>query len=363
MVEDAGSRLRLGFITAIPQSVHRGSGCYVGIGTLAAGAASLGNSVEMIMPSIRLGSFLAERYLFNQALKLRREWNYDAIVGFDLDGFALSRRGRVPRIANIKGVLADAVPFERGYTRSSMALQARWEAEHARRADLVITISEYCKLRLQELYGVRGPIAVVPELIDLGAWRRLFRENPATKPAWEFTVLCVCRFYPRKRLALLLRAAYLLRKQIPELRVRVVGGGPEAASLLRLWRELRLEHVVKWVGEVPRHELAREYNRADVFCLPSVQEGFGIAFLEAMAAGKPIVAARAAAIPEVVRHGVLVEPDNAEALANGIRRLWRDPVLRSRIQQQQYEDVEEYEMTRVTKRFLQEVGRVVRRTA
>lgn len=349
---------RLGFITAIPQSVHRGSGCYVGIGTLAAGATALGNQVEMILPNIRLGSYLVERYLFNQALRLRREWNYDAIIGFDLDGFALNGRGRVSRIANIKGVLADAVPFERGSTRASMALQARWEAENARRADLVITISEYCKGRLQELCGVRGPIAVVPELIDLNSWRQLFRANPATKPAGEFTVLCVCRFYPRKRVALLLRAAHLLRRQIPELRVRVVGGGQEADSLLRLWRELELESVVTWVGEVPRHELAREYNRADVFCLPSVQEGFGIVFLEAMAAGKPIVAARAAAVPEVVRHGVLVEPDNAEALADGLWWLWRDPSLRFKIQQEQRMAVEEYEMIRVSKRFMGEVARV-----
>ena len=358
MAGDQESGRRLAFITAIPQSVHRGSGCYVGIGTLAAGATSLGNRVEMIVPNIRLGSFLVERYLFNQALRLRREWNYDAIIGFDVDGFALARGGRVPRIANIKGVLADAVPFERGSTRAGMALQARWEAENAKRADLVITISEYCKGRLRELYGVRGPIAVVPELIDLNTWRQLFRANPATKPAGEFTVLCVCRFYPRKRVALLLRAAHLLRRQIPELRVRVVGGGPESDSLLRLWRELRLESVVTWVGEAPRHELAREYNRADVFCLPSVQEGFGIAFLEAMAAGKPIVAARAAAIPELVRRGVLVEPDNAEALADGIWGLWRDPVLRNKIQQEQCKDVEEYEMIRVTKRFMREIARV-----
>jgi len=295
---------------------------------------------------------LVGRYLFNQALRWRREWNYDAVIGFDLDGFALPRRGRPPHIADIKGVLADAVPFERGLTRASMALQARWEAEHARRADLVITISQYCKDRLRELYGVRGPIEVVPELIDLDAWRRLFHDNPAAKPDGEFTVLCVCRFFPRKRLALLLRAADLLRRQIPELRVRVVGGGPEAGSLLRLWRELHLEPVVTFVGEASRRELAREYNRADVFCLPSVQEGFGIAFLEAMAAGKPIVAARAAAVPEVVKRGLLVEPESAEALAEAIKRLWRDPDLRTLIEQQQRQDVEAYEMIRVTRLFL-----------
>lgn len=353
-----GSGRRLAFVTAIPQSVHRGSGCYVGIGTLAAGAAALGNHVEMIMPTLRFGSLLVERYLFNQALRWRRRWHYDAIIGFDLDGFALARPAGVPRIANIKGVVGDAVPYERGYTRASMALQARWEAEHARQADLVITISEYCKQRLQELYRVRGPVAVVPELIDLDTWRRLFRENPSTKPEEEFTVLCVCRFYPRKRLAILLQAAALLREQIPKLQVRIVGGGPEAASLRRLWNDLKLEPVVTWVGEAPRHELAREYNRADVFCLPSVQEGFGIAFLEAMAAGKAIVAARAAAVPEVVRHGVLVEPENAEALAEGICRLWRDPRLRSTIADQQRIAVEQYEMLRVTRTFLQEIDGV-----
>jgi glycosyltransferase involved in cell wall biosynthesis len=53
-----------------------------------------------------------------------------------------------------------------------------------------------------------------------------------------------------------------------------------------------------------------------VFCLDSVQEGFGIVFLEAMAAGKPIVAARAAAVPELVRSGVLVEPENPDALGH-----------------------------------------------
>jgi glycosyltransferase involved in cell wall biosynthesis len=325
---------------------------------LGAGLRAFGCQVDLITPVVPVKSIPAGRYLFNQALRFRRDWNYDAVIGFDLDGFALAGRRLAPHVASIKGVLADAVPFEHGLTKAGMALEARWEADHARRADLVITISQYCKDRLRELYGVRGHIAVVPELIDLDEWRRLFRANPADKPAGEFTVLCVCRFFPRKRLALLLRAAHLLRRQIPELRVRVVGGGPEAASLRRLWRELRLETVVTWVGEAPWHKLAREYNRADVFCLPSVQEGFGIVFLEAMAAGKPIVAARAAAVPEVVRRGVLVEPESAEALADGIWRLWRDPVLRTTIAEQQGNDVEEYDMSRVARLFLQAVGRV-----
>jgi len=92
--------------------------------------------------------------------------------------------------------------------------------------------------------------------------------------------------------------------------------------------------------------------------LPSIQEGFGIVFLEAMAAGKPIVASRTAAIPEVVRNGILVEPDNAEALAEGLFRLYRDPDLCQRLGAAGLRDVERFEMHRVARQFLMEVAKV-----
>src|SRR5262249_41958159 len=145
-------------------------------------------------------------------------------------------------------------------------------------------------------------------------------ENPAPERR-GFTVLYVGRFYRRKRVNVLLRAAATLRDRMPELAVRIVGNGPCDASWRALARELRLAGTGTWLGGGARAALAEEYNRADAFCLPSVQEGFGIVLLEAMAAGKPIVASRAAAIPEVAPHAVLVEPDDAEALGAGIERV------------------------------------------
>ncbi|MGH9581517.1 MAG: glycosyltransferase family 4 protein, partial [Bryobacteraceae bacterium] len=267
------------------------------------------------------------------------------------------RRNSLPHIACIKGVLGDAIRFERGGTRASMKLQAWLEARHARRADLVITPSRYCAERLEELYRV-GSAMVVPELIDLEAWRALFRANPAVPDPRKFTILSVCRFYPRKRLELLLRAAALLRNRIPQIEVRIVGNGPEYTKVRQICLKLRLEAAIRWLGDVSMETLAAEYNRADLFCLPSVQEGFGIVFLEAMAAGKPIVAARAAAVPEVVRHGILVEPEDAEALAEGILRLYRDPDLRGSLVASGLRDVEQFEMRRVAKRFLKEIAKV-----
>ena len=239
-----------------------------------------------------------------------------------------------------------------------MAFHSRLEAKHARRADLVVTISRYCAERIEELYGVPGAV-VVPELIDLNAWRRLFRANPAQPDEDRFTVLSVCRFYPRKSLITLLQAAAQLRHAIPRLKVRIVGNGPEYKRLRKICTGLRLDAIVHWLGDVSLSSLAQEYNRANVFCLPSLQEGFGIVFLEAMAAGKPIVAVRAAAVPEVVRNGILAEPENAESLAAGIDRLYRSPDLGRSLASAARADVENFDVDRVARLFLSEIAKVV----
>jgi glycosyltransferase involved in cell wall biosynthesis len=348
----------LEFITAIPLDVRRGSGCYVGTRTLVEALSHLGIDVAWVTPRVLTPVYTATRVLFNETLRWRR-FRGDATIGIDADGYAIAGRPTaLPHIACIKGVLGDAVRFEQGATRASLALQARLEAKHARRAVRVITVSRYCADRLEELYRVSNA-AVVPELINLDAWRQLFQANPAVPDPRKFTVLSVCRFYPRKRLDVLLRAVTQLRERVPQLELRIVGGGPEYQRLRRLSSELRVEPAVRWLGDVSANALAAEYNGCDLFCLPSVQEGFGIVFLEAMAARKPIVAARAAAVPEVVHNGILVDPDDPEALAEGILRLYRDPDLCRSLSEDSLRDVEQFEMRRIAARFVEEVAKIV----
>jgi glycosyltransferase involved in cell wall biosynthesis len=116
-----------------------------------------------------------------------------------------------------------------------------------------------------------------------------------------------------------------------------------------------LQGIVSWLGDVSQAELASEYNRCHVFCLPSVQEGFGIVFLEAMASAKPVVAARAGAAPEVVKHGILVEPDDDEALAEGIERLYVDSTLRKALGTEGQQFVRQFDGPAVAALFLREV--------
>src|ERR1019366_8645511 len=98
-----------------------------------------------------------------------------------------------------------------------------------------------------------------------------------------------------------------------------------------------------------------EYNPAHVFCLPSVQEGFGIVLLEAMAAGKPIVAAGAAAIPEVAPHAALVEPGGAESLAAGVLGLHACPPTRAAQGARGLAWVEQFDAPLVARLFVEAV--------
>jgi glycosyltransferase involved in cell wall biosynthesis len=347
--------LRLRFLTSTPLDIRRGSGTYVGIAVLARALEALGHDVVFGTPRRALPVYTLQRMVFNRGL--RPSADVDVTVGFDMDGYTIAGAGR-PHVASLKGVIGDEVRFERGMTRLTMSWQARCERLHVHRANLVVATSRYSAQQARDVYGLRKPPAVVPELIDLGDWRSLLHLDAARPRPGRYTVLYVGRLYRRKRVELLLEAAAALRGRIPGLEVRIVGNGPCAARLHRTWRECKLEETVTWLGDVSRADLVAEYNRADVFCLPSVQEGFGIVFLEAMAAGKPIVAARAAAVPEVVRDGLLVEPESADALAAGLEALFRDPDRRAALARAASKWVEQFDARNVAQLFLAAIGSV-----
>jgi len=342
--------VRIRFLTSTPLDIRRGSGTYVGIHVLARALESLGHRVEFQTPRLRLPVFTAQRLLFNRALQARTDC--DLTVGFDMDGYRIARAPG--HVASLKGVIADEARFESGATRLTMGVQARCEREHVRRASLVLATSRYSAGQAQEFYGLERAPAVVPELIDLAEWRRLLAaQSPA--PSSRFTVLFVGRFYRRKRVDMLLRAAAALRGRIPALEVRLVGGGPCQRSLRQLASDLKLDATVTWLADITRSQLIAEYHRAGVFCLPSVQEGFGIVLLEAMAAGKPIVGSHAAAIPEVIPHGTLVEPENFEALAAAIEDLYRSPERRAGLARAGADWVAQFDAPRVARLFLDSV--------
>ena len=280
------------------------------------------------------------------------------MLGVDLDGFMWARRRARPFVASLKGIIADELRNERGWVRLLLSAQARWERRNVERADLVVVTSRYSAEVAQREYGVPlERLAVVPEPIDLEVWDDQFWRAPR-RPRNAPVVLSVARMYPRKRLSDLLHAAAILRARVPGIQVRIVGRGPEWEALVRLHAALGLGDSVVLLGDLTRERLAEEYVNASVFCLPSVQEGFGIVFLEAMAAELPVVACRIAAVPEVVLDattGLLVGPRDPGALAEALERLILEPALARRLGQEGRRRALGFSPRAVAERFLSAV--------
>ncbi len=351
--------MKLRFYTATPFNVVQGSGTFSGLNSLVNGLRAAGATVEVIGPRSRLPNFTAERYLFNRWITTLDRSDCDATIGYDLDGYRLAGTSGPPHLAAVKGVIADERIHERGINRLLLGLQSRWERRHVQRANRVTTSSAYSAGRITSLYGPCAPVQVIPEPINLALWKESFRKNPAQPDPRHFTVLCVCRFFPRKRVNMLLRAIALARRSIDNIQLRIVGDGAEANRLRQLTSELGLECAVHWLGNAEPSQLAIEYQQCDVFCLPSVQEGFGVVFLEAMAAAKPIVAVRAAAVPEVAPHALLADPDSPASLAEQLTRLAADPALRTTIGQEGFARVQQFDQPVVAAEFLQMVEKLL----
>jgi glycosyltransferase involved in cell wall biosynthesis len=103
-------------------------------------------------------------------------------------------------------------------------------------------------------------------------------------------------------------------------------------DIFALVRERQLQHRVVFAGFVDDRDLPALYNLAEVFCFPSLYEGFGIPLLEAMACGVPVIAGDNSSLPEVIGDaGILVDASDQTALADAIRQLLNDPDYRNKV--------------------------------
>jgi glycosyltransferase involved in cell wall biosynthesis len=172
-------------------------------------------------------------------------------------------------------------------------------------------------------YGLPADSAVPPD-----AESRV-RAELGVPPAAPLAV-AVGRLTEQKGLFYLLEAMSLVHQRIPEARLFIVGDAQDGKDdykhrLLQARRRLGLEDTVVFTGV--REDVPAVMQAADVFVMASLWEGFGLVFLEAMAAAKPVVATRVSAVPEVVDDGVtglLVEPQNPKALADAMLSLLSD---------------------------------------
>jgi phosphatidyl-myo-inositol dimannoside synthase len=165
-------------------------------------------------------------------------------------------------------------------------------------------------------------------LIEAHGWQ----ERPSGRRAFE--LLTVTRLHPAERYKgvehVLLSLAEVARVET-DFSYRLVGEGTDRAALYDLAEKLGIGRAVSAVGALNDEDLAHALNVCDVFVLPSAKEGFGLAHLEAMCAGKPVIASRAGATAEVVDQasGVLTRYADVEGIADAVLLLMKDKALRA----------------------------------
>ena len=223
----------------------------------------------------------------------------------------------VPYIVSLRG---SDVPYYDVYNRKVHFLNVLLKPINLyiwKNAKKVIALSPSLKLTAMKT-APKQHIEVIPNAVETDIFNPTY--DPKTQDH-KFKLITVSRLIKRKAIDHILTAlAEINDKSITLL---IVGTGSHERILKNVSNELHLNDVVEFYGYCPREQLPEQYNRSDVFILPTLAESFGMVFVEAMACALPIIGAKTGGVVEIVHseNGILVEPGNIEEIKRAILKM------------------------------------------
>jgi colanic acid/amylovoran biosynthesis glycosyltransferase len=216
--------------------------------------------------------------------------------------------------------------------------EGQYLAQKIRAADFIVCISAYTQSQLMKLspYEDWSKFSVAHLGVDPSQWAP--EPKPASRAAFDvqtpFEILCVGRLTPAKGQHLLIDAVDGLLQQGRPVRLRLIGDGPDAASLRLSAAQIQTPQAVLFEGAVNQDQIRSFYRTADAFCLPSFAEGLPVVLMEAMAMQIPCVSTSITGIPELIRDGIdglLVPASDLKSLIEALARLMDEAELRRRL--------------------------------
>jgi len=225
------------------------------------------------------------------------------------------------------------------------------EREGMRRADRVITVSRFTKRLCVERYGVPDDkVSVVYNAVAPAA------DAPAAAPDTfdpaDRIVLFLGRITMQKGPEYFLAAARKVLEKVPEAKFVMAGAGDKFHDAVELAARMGIGHRVLFAGFLRGDEVARAFRMAAVYVMPSVSEPFGIAPLEALAHGVPVIISKQSGVSEVLSHALKVDFWDINEMANKIISVLLRPVLREALRENGSREVRKFDWLQVAQRCL-----------
>lgn len=186
------------------------------------------------------------------------------------------------------------------------------------RAEIILSISESLKKALIE-YGIHNEICIIPCTVDISKYISN-RTNYNPKIKTDISILFIGNLIPRKGIPYLLKALSQILKKRNDFTLDIVGNGPQKKKYIDLSSKLGIENHVKFHGLVDEAKKVELIKKCSFFILPSSWENFGVVLIEAMAAGKPVIAAARGGPREIIKEdiGILAVPKDVKSLRESI---------------------------------------------
>ena len=216
-------------------------------------------------------------------------------------------------------------------------------------SDAVTAVSSSLKNDTYKLFGVNKEISVIPNFVCMEQYKFEINKElrEAHAPNGERILTHISNFRAVKRIEDVVRVFAEVRKQVPA-KLMLVGDGPERGRIEQLCRELRTCEDVIMLGKLKNP--TEVLGISDLFLLPSESESFGLAALEAMAAGVPVISSNAGGLPEVNRHGVtgmMSDVGNLEDLTRNTLYILRDEETLAKFKRQALERAKDFDLPKI----------------
>ncbi len=294
----------------------------------------------------RVGRYLYPAFAWRLARKLHQRNNYSvvwSIMAAYAGAAALMFLRRYPLVKYLLTLQeGDSVVH---IHRQVRGLKKMWQRIFGR-ADYIQAISHYLA-EWAKAEGATCPIEVVPNGVDLSKFSAQGGSaSGGKKQNSKVKIITTSRLVEKNGIDILIRAAAHLKSVILNTKfvIRVVGGGKDEKKLKALATDLKVDDVVEFVGEVEPEKIPEYLINADVFVRASRSEGLGSSFLEAMAAGLPVIGTPVGGIPDFLRDGetgLFCKVEDPEDLAKKLKLLIENPPLTQKLSENGKKLVEE----------------------